>query len=562
MNMAKYYKILLAILILITGCTKDFLDINKDPNYPTSAPLNQLLTHIEADLSWSLCLNGQSAGFGNFAAVYMHQITMREDPDQYGVSGNSYYTNNPWGSIYTGPLQDLELLIKTGDEGGDLVYSGIGRILKAYAYSVLVDIYSDVPFSEANKQTEGNNYPKYDAGSTIYPELFKLLDDAIDNLGDATATNLFVPGDDDLIYGGSATKWIKLANTIKLKLYTQIRLVDNTVGSKINALITEGNLISKASESFQLPYGTSKSPDNRNPGMADYESGQKSYYISPWFYRLMMGQNPAIFKDIIDPRIPYYFYKQLKPDQATREGNPTEYREGGFVSIWFGSVGPNRDHSTDGSMTVLGMYPVGGRYDQGDATAVTGNSCTGAAPVRFLTYADLLYLKAELINVGLVTGDARAILESAIKASLSQVDAVVTATKTTQTVPKLATAASATTYLNAVLAAYDAATTAGKLEIIMTQKWIQSFGSSIDQWTDYRRTGYPIVFDPRNTTQAPGGFVSSPEGPTVGAPPLPIPVKRTNEYPLSLPWGLDDLSLNPNAPAQKNAATFKVFWDN
>jgi len=210
----------------------------------------------------------------------------------------------------------------------------------------------------------------------------------------------------------------------------------------------------------------------------------------------------------------------------------------------------------------MGMYPVGVRYEQGDGAKVTGNSCTGAAPVRLLTYADLLYLQAELVNVGLVTGNARLLLENAIKASFSQVDRVVTAAKGSQTVPTLATAASATTYLNAVLAAYDAATTAGKLEIIMTQKWIQSFGSSVDQWTDYRRTGYPIVFDPKNPAHAPGGFVTTPDGKYPGQAPTPIPVQRVNEIPLSLPWGQEDLNLNPNAPKQKVPSTFKVFWDN
>jgi len=555
--MAKYYKILLAILILITGCTKDFLDINKDPNYPTSAPLNQLLTNVEVDLASSLSIR---YGLSNFAAVYMHQITMREDPDQYGVTGTSYYTNNPWSNLYEGPLQDIELMIKTGDEGNNLIYSGIGRILKAYTYSLLVDVYGDVPFSEANKQTEGNPYPSYDTGITIYPELFALLNQGIKDLNNASATNLFTPGDDDLIYGGDEAKWVRLANTLKLKLCTQIRLVKN-VADSVSVLFTPANLIG-STESFELPYGTSKSPDNRNPGVLEYEAGQKGYYISPWFYRLMMGQNPALFFGIADPRTPYYFYKQLKSGQDTREGNPTEYRDGGFVSIYFGSIGPNRDHSTDGSMTVMGMYPVGGRYDQGDGTKVTGTSCTGAAPYRFVTYADMLFLKAELVNAGVIAGDARALLSSAMNASFSQVDRVVTATKTTQTVPKVATAASATTYKNAVLTAYDAASTAGKLEIIMTQKWIQSFGSNVDQWTDYRRTGFPVVFDPQNTTQAPGGFVTSPDGPTVGAPPLPIPVQRTNQIPLSLPWANDDLSINPNAPDQKNAATFKVFWDN
>ncbi len=555
--MAKYFKILLAVLILLAGCTKDFLNINEDPNYPTTAPLSQLLTSVEVDLADGLSMNN---GLSNFAAVYMHQISMREDPDQYGVAGASFYTNNPWLEIYTGPLEDIELMIKTGDAGGNLIYSGIARILKAYTFSLLVDTYGDVPFTEANKQTQKNPYPKYDKGEDIYPALFSLLDKGIDDLTNTTAKNLFVPGDDDLIYGGNKEKWIRLANTIKLKLYTQIRLVDD-VATEVNALIASNNLI-RATESFELPYGISKSPDNRNPGVLEYESGQKSFYISPWFYKIMRGENTAIFTGIQDPRVPYYFYRQLKSGQATREGNPTEYRDGGFVSIYFGSIGPNRDHSTDGSMTVIGMYPVGGRYDAGDGRKITGDDATGAAPFRFITYADNLYLQAELAIAGVTTGNARTLLENAMKASFTQVDRVVASAKGAQVVPVLATAASATTYINAVLGVFDAGSAARKLEVIMTQKWIQSFGNNIDQWTDYRRTGYPVVFDPRNPAHAPGGFVTSPDGPTLDTPPAPIPVQRVNEVPLSLPWGQDDLSINPNSPSQKNPATFKVFWDN
>lgn len=558
--MTKYFKILLPILILITGCSKKYLDINNDPNYPTTAPLSQLLTHVESDLAGNLNIR---YGLSNFAAVYMHQITMRENPDQYGVTGSSFYTEGPWDGLYSGPLQDIELMIKTGDDGGNLIYSGIARILKAYTFSLLVDVYADVPYTEANKQTEGNAYPHYDKGENIYPALFTMLNDAITDLTSATATNLFKPGNDDVIYGGSVSKWIHLANSLKLKLYNQIRLTTD-VSSSISALITAGNLIGSASESFILPYGTSKSPDNRNPGVLEYEAGQKGFYISPWFYQILKGYNPNILSGVVDPRIPYYWYNQMKDaTTATREGNPTEYRDGGFVSIFFGSIGPNRDHAEDGTMTVMGLYPVGGRYDQGDHLKVTGTSCTGAAPYRFFTYADLLYTEAELANTGVyAAGDARALLLSALNASIAQVDQVVTLDQSTQTIPVLAGSAAATTYINSVMSAYDAGTTAKKLEIIMTEKWIQSFGNHVDQWTDYRRTGYPIVFNPLDPTMAPGGFVTSPNGPNPGDPPnVQIPVTLTNAIPYSLPWSQAELSIDPNAPAQKDPATMKVFWD-
>jgi hypothetical protein len=109
-------------------------------------------------------------------------------------------------------------------------------------------------------------------------------------------------------------------------------------------------------------------------------------------------------------------------------------------------------------------------------------------------------------------------------------------------------------YITNVLAQYTAATTDRKLELIMTEKWISQFGCNVDTWTDYRRTGYPIVFNPLNQTQAPGGQVISPDG-------FVIPVTLTNPIPWTIVWPLSELSINPNAPTQKDPSTFKVFYD-
>lgn len=568
--MGKYYKILFAALILLTGCTKDFLDINEDPNNPTKASLGLLLTHIEKDVADGLSVR---YGLSNITSVYMHQVTMREDPDQYGINGASFYTQNPWDNIYTGPLQDLELMIKQAETEQNVTYSGIGKILKAYLYSQLVDIYGDIPFSEATKlSTSGNSYPKWDSSSEIYPALFTMLDNAIADLTNTTATNKVVPSGDDVIYGGDKAKWIRVAKTIKLKLYTQIRLVQN-VSTQINALVTEGDLI-KSGEDFEFKYLSKSSPDERNPGFGDYEAGQKGFYQSPWMYRIMQGNNTAILSGIEDPRIPYYYYRQLEAGQATREGNPTEYRDGGFVSIYFGSISKNRDHATDGSVTVFGVYPVGGRFDDGGHAKVTGNHGTGAAPYRFLTYADRLYIQAELANAGIIPEVATPYFEQALEASFKQVDHVVSlvnpvAALTTQATPPTMWVPSATApaplqppttgwlvkeYITDVMALYDAASVTGKLEYIMTEKWISKFGCNVDSWTDYRRTGFPVIFNPLNASQAPGGKVTSPDG-------FVIPVTLINPVPWSVVWPQSDLGLNPNAPVQKNPGTFKVFYD-
>ncbi|MCH5596683.1 SusD/RagB family nutrient-binding outer membrane lipoprotein [Niabella ginsengisoli] len=220
----------------------------------------------------------------------------------------------------------------------------------------------------------------------------------------------------------------------------------------------------------------------------------------------MKGYNPNINSGIEDPRIPYYIYNQIGATDASQSN--TEYRDGGFISIYFGSKGPFRDGNQQNSISLFGIYPVGGRYDDGDGGTAAAASGTGAAPYRFITYADRLYLEAELIDAGLATGNKRNVFEEAMMASMEQVDYVITTfVKPTQAVPALYNTSAANNYIFSVLAKYDAANATKKTEYIMTQKWLSSIGSAVDQYTDYRRTGYPILFDPNNQTMAPGGFV-------------------------------------------------------
>jgi hypothetical protein len=567
--------ILLVTLAAIFGCKKGFLDINTDPNNPTVAALPQLLVSSEQGLSYAMGFtndNRGARGLTEVLSVYMHQVTVRESQDQYGATGTQFDINNAWDDFYSaggvsglsdyiGFLENIEVMIREADEGENHIYAGIGRVLKAYGMSQFVDAFADVPYSEANKfATEDLRYPKFDKGADIYPSLFQLLDQAISDLS-ATGGNAISPGSDDLFYGGDPENWIKLANTIKLKLYNQIRLTTN-VSTQVTALVNSGNLINSWNESFMMKYGKSPSPDDRNPGFSEYFATQKSHYQSPWFYEIMKGYNTRIFTGIRDPRIPYYFYTQNTVDDPSAGGG-TDYRDSAFISIYFGSTGPSRDKSQDGSMAVFGIYPVGGRYDEGDHIVVDASSGTGAAPLRLLTFADVLYIKAELMNAGLLAGDARATLRHAILESFNQVDKVAALANGGQSIPELV-GPSDTTYTDKIMAQYDLGTTARKLEIIMTQKWIQSYGFSGDQYTDYRRTGYPILFDPNNPTMAPGGFVQPPINGDPSNPGVPQPKVRvvcSRKYPVSLPWPANELNVNPNAPPQKQPDAFPVFWD-
>lgn len=550
----KFFAAATVCVTIGSGCKK-FLDVNKNTNSPTpsSVPVSMVLSAAERNIAGNLAFG---TGLGSTTSAYTHQLTGRIGADRYGAGSSG------WNELYS-VVSNLNVIITKGTEEGRLAYVGIAKILKAYTFSILVDVYGDVPFSEYDKFTEGLTQPKFDKGSEIYPALFSMIDEGIADINNP-ATNPSKPGADDYIYKGNLTNWVKAANTLKLKLYTQIRLVQD-VKAQVTALLNAPNsLINSQAESFMMPYGPLATTDDRHPGYGDYNATQRGGQLfSPWLYEIMKGRNPDILTGIPDPRVPYYIYNQKSPvggSNPTPE-NCTEYRDGGFISIIFGSNGPCRDGSNSATYSLFGLYPVGGRFNDSAARSITAigpaNAGTGARPHEFITYADRLYLEAELIQVGTVTGNAQAAFSKALDASFGHMDNVIInyikpgSAAAAQTVPAIATLPATTTYKTAVVTAFENGTAAKKLELIMTQKWINRIENPIDNYTDYRRTKYPVLFAP--FPEGTATSVLGPDGKTT-------PVSNDRKYPWSLPFSTGEIALNSNAPPQKVPETFKVFW--
>lgn len=562
MTQIKKYISFLSTLVLLfagTSCEK-FLDVNKNENDPTVVGVSTLLTSSEVTIGRAFSLG---TTLGNGLSLYTHQATGRISADRYALLGTAI----GWNDLY-GAMNNVDVIIEQGTSEGRLAYAGVAKILKAYTFSIMVDTWGDIPYSESNSFKDGITQPKFDKGADIYPKLIALIDEGIGNINDP-AVNPSKPGNDDVIYKGDLNKWKKAANTLKLKLYAQQRLVKD-VKAEVTALLADpAGLINTHAESFMVTFGPNAATDDRHSGYTIYTAAQRSNeMISPWFYEVLKGYNKAIYTGVEDPRVPYYFYNQKSATAAPE--NQTEYRDGGFISIIFGSTGPFRDGSNSITISLLGMYPVGGRYDDGAGISVSATTSitpatagTGAAPQKLITYADRLFLEAELINAGIVTGNESEVFKKAVKSALEQVDYVVTTyVKPGQTVPPLAASEKSVAYQTAVGAAFDAsATPARKLEHIMTQKWIANYGSGVTNYTDYRRTGYPVMFDPNNPAHTTEGLFQPPVNgnPTV-KPQQAVPVSVTEKYPLTLPWPQGELDINGNAPPQKSPSAFKPFW--
>ena len=168
--------------------------------------------------------------------------------------------------------------------------------LKAYTYQLLVDAYGEVPYTEA-MQDLNNMSPKYDEGTDIYDALVDSLDFALSKAapGNKVCTNLLYPDED-------ATRWIRFANAVKLKLLMRESGVKN-VQAKLDALVAEGNFPTE---------------DVEYKGMFKNESGQMSPFYAEEFSSAWGSTQQNVVANVAiigtmqqsgytDPRLPKFF---------------------------------------------------------------------------------------------------------------------------------------------------------------------------------------------------------------------------------------------------------------
>jgi len=306
-----------------------------------------------------------------------------------------------------------------------------------------------------------------------------------------------------------------------------------------------------------MTYGSSLNPENRNPGFSDDWVAGSGTYIDPFFFETMRGADtfghggllPA--GAVVDPRIPYYFFNQLPAGSVDDDAeNDCAYcpSDSGtpFLSIYSFSFNIDIAEGFDQgrSRSLAGLFPIGGRFDDGlggiasNASALLDGEVTGPGntPQRLLDAAEVAFIRAELAQTNVTAEDARALLVDAINASFAKVNEIANGAGA-----PAVDGADITTYTDAVLVNYDAASSEQQLEIIMVSKWIAQFGNSTISYNDIRRTGYPRLHN-GNTDN------------------LPQTV-QTRDFPVSFPYDINNLQLNPTAPDQRVIATDKVFWD-
>jgi len=263
-------------------------------------------------------------------------------------------------------------------------------------------------------------------------------------------------------------------------------------------------------------------------------------------------------KSIRDPRLRYYFYRQTGMEPGSLVdciGNPI------FDFCYIGEFYLGRDHGDNSPSpndrfvkTIYGIYPGGGAFDGDNPIRGSDSSNLGGAgifPVLLSSYIN--FLKAEaVLSIG-AEGNAMASLETGIRESMNKVIAFGELSEVMNTIAiednpntisineemtirdlYAATQADVDRYITEVLAEYQAADTSRKLDIVMREYYIASFGNSIEAYNGYRRTGFPSNLQ------------------------IPI-INETNPFPRTFSYPED--AVDRNTSLTQRPVTNQVFWD-
>jgi hypothetical protein len=535
-------KKIVGILILFLGtlfytsCETIDMDKKTDPNVlsPANADVDFYLNGVQINFAKNMQSYGRTA-------MEVTRIT-----NMYGRTYSNAYSpeilDSRWETSYQSILKNIQLMNVKAEEKGLNYHIGMGQVIEAFTIVNLVDFFGDIPYREA---LGTNLNPAIDPGAQVYADAIVLLDKAIVNFsGTSNVTTTF----NDFYYKKDWDKWINLANSIKMKIYIQSRLVDATALSKFNAIVDSGNYISTSEGDFQFEWNTNvNNPDARSPLYADnYLTTGTSEYQSNWFMDLMQTD-----KSVPDPRMQFYFYRQVGSsigiDPTTLkcyiEPEPQHYTDGGFVyciadnGYWGRDHGDNFGIPPDATKkTAYGVYPAGGRFDDKTFEAVdnlVGAKGAGITPIFLASTVDFLRAEAAL-NGG--TGDAKALILAGVDKSFTKVKSF-GARDLGANLAKAPLQAKYDTYLSDLNDQYDAAGTKdSQMEILAKEFFVSLFGNGIDAFNFYRRTGFPVRIQP-NLEPTPGGFI------------------RSFYYPSA------EASTNSNITQKANVTT-RVFWDN
>lgn len=531
------YGVPLAVILIAvgSGCRKSQFNINQNTNNPTDSTVSYDVV-LPAALHATGGIVGTSWGtIQNWMGFWARSGTYAPNVLEETYEITTGFGNGIWNNCYDNNY-DYQIVQNKASVAGAGFYAGIARIMKAHNFQMLVDVYGNVPYSQALKGG-GNPTPAYDKGLDVYKDLFRQIDTGIllirravvsaTNANKNIATN-------DILFNGNKTKWVRFANTLKLRMLVHAYAVAG-INKAAEIAIIQSTVDTAAGNAV---YGYLQAGED-----AMIQPGYAADKPNPFYNTYKTSVAGAQTANNV-----YYRANKWGIDYYAYNGDPRRSRfyeagSNGYVGVAYG-LPPITDNA---SANLAGIGP--GLYK------------TNTAAQAILTAAESYFLQAEARWRNIITSGSSvaALTNTGIAESFRYIGA-----------------GDPSSYLSNNAGYSDVDVTAvsnspvnpagtqpvGGLFTIISQKWFALNGvNSLEVWTDYRRLGYNEVVSASSVNDrfVYGAGVGYDPGPPISVAPQNTSTKIPVRY------------LYPQTEYNYNAANVaaegvidrysRIFWD-
>lgn len=444
-------------LLLTASCTKDYAEINTDRNTIATvgdAEIPFLFSGALQAIPWS----DQVAQnlFADQYAQYFANNTAYFPSDRYAMV--SEWVQNNFDPMYTRVVPQLKTIMEKKDPGSAEV--ALANIWWAYAFHRVTDYWGPIPYFNIG---EGGFAGPYDPQDKIYDDFFKRLTAAVTTLESKRSETPF--GSYDHLFNGDVNKWIKFANTLRLRLAIRISNIDpDRAKTEGEAAYAGGVFTASPDDDVYAPKNTIEV--NRLSQMSD------------WNEFRMSATMESVLKGYDDPRASAYYIpsKNTGEFEGLRNGLTPEQL----------SLAPNSPDANS---------HVGPRWSSVPFGGIPNHLTT---PQNVMCAAEAYFLRAEgaLLNWNM-GGTAKELYEAGITNSMIQWG-ITNNTVIQNYINSNATPIAPNDYLNSpavsdIPVAFSN-TREVQLEQIATQKWLALFPDGMEAWADYRRGHYNKLY--------------------------------------------------------------------
>ena len=461
---------LIAFSVLeLSGCTETFTDLNTNKT--------KLTTLGEAEYPY-LFSKAQSAASYPFDNYQVAQNLFADLYAQYYATTATYFPSDRyvvrmdwltahWNQPYTQVVPQLKTLLDRTDKASP--ENALASIMWVYTFHRVTDYYGPIPYFKAGEPA--SSVP-YDAQDKVYDDFFKRLDAATTVLKGKTTARPY--GTFDLIYAGDVTKWIKFANTLRLRLALRISKVDPARAKTEAEAAVAGGVMTDVGDDAMMVKTLSGNDAN---GLAS---------IAVWNEFRMSASVESVMKGFDDPRIGVFF----QPATGTKS---YEGLRNGLLPAQLNQTPNSSDNNSN----------IGERWVTGGGSAWDGQKTT---PQDIMHTSEAYLLRAEgALNGWTMGGTAQSLFEKGIEISMKQwgvTDPAKIAAYTVSTKTPVAPGDALSSPALSTIAVKWGSSEAVQREQIGTQKWLALFPDGIEAWAEFRRSRYPKLYPIVNSDNA------------------------------------------------------------